>query len=66
MTNTINIKDCRQKEVEWYKKNGLFPERRIVRDSRGKEYVVGDATWQWCYQPSEEIEKRMKSDGVYQ
>ncbi len=57
--------DCRQKEVDWYRKHGQFPERRIMQDRKGQEYVIGDATWEWCYQPSEKIEQRMKNDGIY-
>ena len=31
-------------EVKWYKENGMYPER-ITKDSGGKEYVIGDYSW---------------------
>jgi len=38
--------DICEMEVEWYRQHGRFPER-IVRDSKGIEYVIGD--WSWNY-----------------
>ena len=32
------------REVAWYRMNGRFPQR-IKRDSRGREYVIGDISW---------------------
>lgn len=38
------INDLQSKQVEWYRKNGRFP-RRIRKDKDGKEYVIGDWSW---------------------
>lgn len=36
--------DYTSEEVAWYRKHGKYPER-IVRDSEGNEYVIGDESW---------------------
>ena len=32
-------------EVVWYLKNGKYPNERIVKDSSGIPYVIGDWAW---------------------
>ena len=34
----------RQRELDWYKKHGTYPER-IKEDANGNKYVEGDFTW---------------------
>lgn len=34
-----------QAEVDWYRKHGRYPNTRIVQDSHGVEYVIGDWSW---------------------
>jgi hypothetical protein len=37
--------DVQMLEVEWYKKNGKYQDR-IVKDALGKEFVIGDWSWE--------------------
>jgi len=66
--------DIQSIQVRWYRKYGRFPER-ITKDINGKEYVIGD--WSWnrkyrkytkcphCGKPMseafEEIDEKMKA-----
>ena len=52
------MSDHQRREVEWYQKNGKHPER-IVNDSTGQPYVIGDAAWNRAGRPNEIIEQRM-------
>lgn len=48
-------------EVEWYRRNGKYLRERIVRDSDGHPYVIGD--WSWNRNPNnpyETIEPQMR------
>lgn len=48
-----------QLEVEWYRRHGKYRER-ICRDSMGREYVVGDWSWNRLHpEHQEHIEHRM-------
>lgn len=54
-------KSCRAlcaAEVSWYRRYGKHP-GRIVRDSHGVEYVIGDWSWNRARRPSEYIEGAM-------
>lgn len=53
-----------RREVEWYRKNGRFPGRRIRKDSGGESYVVGDLSWNAKASPEERefIDAHMTSD----
>ena len=52
--------DQRPIEVDWYRQHGKYPQR-IARDSRGTEYVIGDAAWnarhEWA---KERVEPQMR------
>ena len=39
------IQDVRQVELDWYGENGCYPDTRITKDSDGREYVIGDDSW---------------------
>lgn len=48
-------------EVEWYRRHGKYPRERIVRNSEGEPYVIGD--WSWNRQanrPYETVEAQMR------
>ena len=54
------MRTVQQMEVDWYRQHGRYPER-IVMDSHGNEYVIGD----WCWhtmmgKPLERIETTMR------
>jgi hypothetical protein len=36
--------DIQAREVVWYRQYGKHPER-IIRDGHGREYVIGDHSW---------------------
>jgi len=46
-------------EVAWYRANGRYPQTRIVKDSLGQEYVIGDWSWSRGPYPPEIIEPYM-------
>jgi hypothetical protein len=33
-----------QAEIDWYRKHGKYADR-IVKDSHGKQYMIGDWAW---------------------
>lgn len=37
--------DVQAFEVAWYRANGRFPRQRIRRDAFGREYMIGDQSW---------------------
>lgn len=43
MNQTV-VHDIPAREVRWYRKNGKYPQR-ITRTAQGKEYVIGDWSW---------------------
>ena len=51
-------------EVKWYRQNGKYPDKRIVRDSRGGLYVIGDFSWNVSPNPPEYIEQAMQFAGI--
>lgn len=42
------MEDLQSKQVKWYYKNGRYASR-ITKDSDGKEYVIGDWSWNRRY-----------------
>jgi hypothetical protein len=51
--------NVQQAEVEWYEKHGLHSDR-IVRDSTGQRYVIGDSSWNRKHPGRQEsVESRM-------
>jgi hypothetical protein len=50
--------DFRKHEIAWYMQNGKYP-KRIVNDSMGMEYVIGDCSWNRGNRPTEFIEHDM-------
>jgi hypothetical protein len=47
------------KEVEWYRNFGRYPHRRIV-SAHGREWVIGDWSWNRESNPYEVIEPEMR------
>ncbi len=41
----MNHIDLQKLEVDWYKNNGKYLDR-IKKDALGREYVVGDFSWE--------------------
>jgi len=39
------LEDLQARQVVWYRSNGRYPDDRIVHDSGGNEYVIGDWSW---------------------
>jgi hypothetical protein len=53
-------------ELAWYRANGKHPER-IIKDTHGNEYVIGDWGWHRKHPDLPEfIEDRMRHEGVYE
>lgn len=44
----LDKSDIQSWDVRWYKKHGRFP-RRITKDRNGKEFVIGDWSWNRKY-----------------
>lgn len=53
------INEQQAAEVRWYCKHGRYPKQRIVTDSRGQPYVIGDTHWNRGSRPLEFIEDRV-------
>ena len=45
-------------EVRWYSQHGRF-RHRIVRDSEGAEYVIGDWSWNRRMEPCSRCNRRL-------
>ena len=57
----MTYRELCQREVEWYRRHGRYPER-IRRDLSGTAYVIGDWSWNRNHpNKSEVIEYRMKA-----
>lgn len=57
--------DVQAREVEWYRRYGKYVQR-IRRCTAGREYVVGDWSWERNHPDKDEpIEWRMQLAGVY-
>jgi hypothetical protein len=53
--------DPRPFYLEWYRKNGKHSER-IVKDGQGRDYVIGDVSWNNRYPDKPEyIEYRVET-----
>ena len=37
--------NIRLAELRWYRKYGKYAKERIIKDSQGKNYVIGDYSW---------------------
>ncbi len=44
MLNDLLCVNPRPLEIKWYRKNGRYVDR-IVKDSNGDKYVIGDDSW---------------------
>lgn len=54
-----------KREVRWYRNFGKYPSR-IALDGTGKEYVIGDWSWNRNHRNMHElVEERMRTAGVY-
>jgi hypothetical protein len=55
----------RLRELEWYRRHGSYLQR-IATDGSGAQYVIGDWAWNRHHPDmTEEIELRMRREGVY-
>ena len=43
--NPLELIDRLAIEVSWYRKNGKYPNERIVTDANDQEYMIGDWAW---------------------
>jgi hypothetical protein len=48
------VNDVQEREVAWYRRHGRHPER-VVRDGHGREYVIGDWSWERSHGPGAEM-----------
>jgi len=46
----MTYEESAQREVAWYRQNGKYP-HRLVRDSKGVQYVMGDWSWNRRHRP---------------
>lgn len=51
-------------EVRWYCEHGKYPKQRIVLDSLGRPYVIGDRHWNRDGRPREYIEACLPDVGL--